>query len=89
MTTRLTTDFKAGRFYSVEEVFQGELWQTLTKGSSTQLLGLKALAAKSMSQPLQISIKSIRSFFGSILEAYNDKIKDIGQPKNLIKTEKF
>jgi hypothetical protein len=40
--------------------------------------------AKPISQPLQISTKSIRRFFGIILELYNDIIRDIGQHKNLI-----
>jgi hypothetical protein len=53
--TGSATDFIVGRFYSVE-----------AKGNSTQLLELKALAAKPMFQPLQISTKSNRRILGTI-----------------------
>jgi hypothetical protein len=60
------TNFKIGRLYSIEEVFQTKFRRALAKGSFTQLSELKALAAKPISQPLQISMKSIRKFFGTI-----------------------
>jgi nucleoid DNA-binding protein len=74
MAAGLNTDFIIGRFYSVEEVLQAELRQALAKGSSTELMELKALEVKLMSQPLQISMKSIRRIFRTILESYNDII---------------
>jgi hypothetical protein len=52
MATRLATNFKVGRFYSVEKILQAKLRRALAKGNSTQLLELKALVAKPMSQPL-------------------------------------
>jgi hypothetical protein len=63
--------------------------RVLAKGSSTQLLELKALVVKPISQPLQISTKSIWRIFGIILELYNDIIKHIGQHKKLFKKKYF
>jgi hypothetical protein len=84
---RPTTDLLVGSFYSDEEVLQAELWRALAKGSFTQLLELKALFVKPISQPSQNITKSIRRNFGTFLESYSDIFKYISQYKNSFKNK--
>jgi hypothetical protein len=56
-------DFLVSSFYSIEEVLQAELRRALAEGNSIELLELKALAAKPISQILQINSENFQNNF--------------------------